>query len=396
MNARSFNDMIARSSAGSYLRRSLQFSWLTPLPRRIFACSAVAASFAILVAFAGCHTITSPPSPDALMAAQAPGTPPIPLGGEVPIEKCKVSLPPYRIEPPDILYIDAIKIVPKSPYRISPQDILQIRAAGTPVGQPINGYFTVEPGGAVELGPGYGKVNVAGLSLDEATEAVETQLRRLLKQPQVTVGFAQLAGNQQIAGEHLVGPDGRVNLGIYGTVYLAGMTVVEAREAIESHLATSLDDPHIAVDVGAYNSKVYYVITEGAGYGESVSRYPVTGNETVLDALAQINGISQLANKSKIWLARPVPAGNCCDQILPVHWSQITKDGQTNTNYQVMPGDRIYLSADKLYALDNALGNVISPFQRIFGVATLAVQGVFGIQHPGALTGSGAIGGSHF
>ena len=314
----------------------------------------------------------------------------------MPVEKCKVLLPPYRIEAPDILFIDAIKIVPKTPYRISPQDILQIRAAGTLPGQPIFGYYTVEPGGAIELGPGYGKVNVVGLSLDEATEVIETQLHRVLKQPQASVTLAQSAGQQQIAGEHLVGPDGRVNLGVYGTVYVAGMTVVEARHAIETHLSRSLDDPRVAVDVGAYNSKVYYVITEGAGYGESVSRFPVTGNETVLDALAQINGISQLANKSHIWVARPVPTGNCCDQILPVHWMEITKDGQTATNYQVLPGDRIYLSADKLYALDSALGNIIAPFQRIFGVATLGVQTVFTVQHPGAATGAGGIGSSHF
>lgn len=166
-----------------------------------------------------------------------------PPGPGVPIEKFKVSLPTYRIEPPDILYIDAIKIVPRSPYRISPQDTLQIRAVGTTADNPINGYYIVEPGGAVELGPGYGKVNVAGLSLDEATEVVETQLRRTLKQPQVSVTLAQSAGQQQIAGEHLVGPDGRVNLGIYGNVYVAGMTVGEARQAIQTHLLQFLDDP---------------------------------------------------------------------------------------------------------------------------------------------------------
>ena len=43
----------------------------------------------------------------------------------------------------------------------------------------------------------------------------------------------------------------------------------------------------------AYNSKVYYVITEGAGAGDLVARLPITGNETVLDAISQINGLSR-------------------------------------------------------------------------------------------------------
>jgi len=339
----------------------------------------------------GCHTVTNAPaSPDALLAAQSPGaassTPP---GGEVPIEQSKVLLPPYRIEAPDILFIDAIKIVPKAPYRISPQDTLQIRAAGTLADQPINGYFVVEPGGAVELGPAYGKVGVAGLSLEEATEAVENQLRRLLKQPQVSLTLAQSVGQQEIAGEHLVASDGRVNLGIYGGVYVAGMTVNEARRAIEAHLTKYLYDPRVAVDVGAYNSKVYYVITEGAGFGDSVSRFSVTGNETVLDAMSQINGLSRLASKSHIWIARPAPEASGCDQILPIHWDKITKDGETATNYQLLPGDRIFISADKFYAFDTALGNVIAPIQRVFGIATLGVQSVFAIQHPGASVGIG-------
>lgn len=365
--------------------------------QRLFSVFAsLAALLGLVVGLAGCQSVTSGGSPDAIVAAQAPGAPNGPPGGIVPVEKCKVSLPPYRIEPPDIVFIDAIKIVPKAPYRVSPQDVLQIRAAGTPLDQPINGFFVVEPGGAVDLGPSYGKVSVAGLSLPEATEAVETQLRRTLSRPQVSLTLAQSAGEQLIAGEHLVAPDGRVNLGIYGNVYVSNMTVEEARDAIQTHLSRFLDNPRVAVDVGSYNSKVYYVITEGAGYGESISRFPVTGNETVLDALSQINGISQLASKSHIWIARPVPDGSGCDQILPVRWNEVTGDGAISSNYQVLPGDRIFLASDKLYALDNTFSIIISPFQRIIGVTTLGVQTIFGIQHPGAATASGNVLSSHY
>jgi polysaccharide export outer membrane protein len=348
----------------------------------------------VFMAIAGCQSVTnSTASVESVAAASGPAGP---AASPVPMEKCRVSLPPYRIEPPDIIFIDAIKIVPKAPYRVSPQDTLQIRATGTPPDEPINGFFVVEPGGAVDLGPAYGKVNVGGLSLPEAAEIVETQLRRTLSRPQVSLTLAQSAGQQLIAGEHLVAPDGRVNLGVYGSVYIANMTVVEAKAAIERHLSHYLDDPSVAVDVGAYNSKKYYVITEGAGYGENVVQFPITGNETVLDALAQINGVSQLASKSHIWIARPVPGGSGCDQILPIHWREITGDGSTSTNYQVLPNDRIYLAADKFYALDSQISNVVQPFTRIFGVTTLAIQAVFGIQHPGALTTSGNIQSSHF
>jgi len=330
--------------------------------------------------FAGCHMFTEP--------APTPPTPPIPPllepGELAPIEKSKVSLPPYRIEPPDILYIDAIKVVPKSPYRISAQDVLSVNATGTLATQPIGGLLTVEPGGSIDLGPGNGRVPVAGLSLDEATEAVERQLSRVLRNPQAAVSLAQSAGQQQIAGEHIIAQDGRINLGIYGTVYISGMTVQEAKLAIEQHLTQYLDNPRVAVDVGSFNSKVYYVImtTPGANFGQIVSRFPTTGNETVLDALAQVNGLSQLASKHHIWIARPAPNGSGCDQILPVNWDQITKTANTSTNYQVLPGDRIFIDSDKLYAADSTISKVIDPFNRIFGFTTLGIQALFRLAHP--------------
>ncbi|HMP18485.1 MAG TPA: polysaccharide biosynthesis/export family protein, partial [Gemmatales bacterium] len=102
--------------------------------------------------------------------------------------------------------------------------------------------------------------------------------------------LAQYRGMQQIKGEHMVGPDGTIRLGIYGSVFVAGMTLDEARSAIESHLSAYLQKPEVSVDVFAYNSKVYYVITDGGGFGEQVIPLPATGNETVLDAMSKVGG----------------------------------------------------------------------------------------------------------
>src|SRR5262249_33101479 len=60
----------------------------------------------------------------------------------------------------------------------------------------------------------------------------------------------------------------------------------------------------LTLDVAAYNSKYYYVITDGAGYGEQVIRFPYTGNETVLDAVSQIQGLPAVSSKKRVWVAR--------------------------------------------------------------------------------------------
>jgi polysaccharide export outer membrane protein len=188
-----------------------------------------------------------------------------------------------------------------------------------------------------------------------------------------------VAGAQPITGQYLVGPDGSINLRQYGVVPVAGKTVTEARIAIQKHLAHYLDSPELSVDVLAYNSKVYYVITQGAGLGDNVRRLPVTGNETVLDAIANVNGLSQLSSK-KIWIARPAPNHFGCEQILPVDWDAVTQGGQTGTNYQVLPGDRVFIAEDKVITLTNMITKITGPAERVLGLSSLTTNVVRGFQ----------------
>jgi len=330
---------------------------------------------ALLPAASGCLTHGRPQRSlrqQVMIDANCPPTDPERMPAR---ELAKISLPAYVIEPPDILLVDALRVVPKPPFRIQSFDTLQVIVEGTLLDQPINGFYAVEPGGMLDLGPSYGKVMVGGQSLDEAREAVHRHLKRILREPQVSLTLAQAAGQQQIAGDHLVCPDGTINLGTYGTVYVTGMTLAEAKAEIEQHLSRFLDAPLVSVDVFSYNSKVYYVVTEGAGFGDNIARFPVTGNETVLDAISQINGISRLSSKD-IWIARPAPAGVGCDQILPVDIDSIMKGGSTATNYQIMPGDRVFISQDPWIAFDSSIGKLTAPFERIFGFALLGAATV--------------------
>ncbi|HIQ21006.1 MAG TPA: hypothetical protein EYH34_07200 [Planctomycetes bacterium] len=367
---------------------------------------------------------------------------------DMPRELSKVVLPPYTIEPPDILLIDAIRIVPKQPYYLRTGDVLAIEAQGQPKQlrpgdnvdiqvegalpeAPIMGVLPVGSTGVISLGPGYGAVQVAGMTVDEARDAIEKHLKQILAEPIVSLNIvqstlqpltgnfpvqmggvvslpapygtvavagktveeaqqaiadhlgqffdkltasvvlAEFAGKQQIIGEHLVTPDGTVTLGTYGSVPVVGMTLDEARMAIENHLSQFLEDPEISVTVYAYNSKVYYVILQGAGSGDGVYRFPVTGNETVLDAISQINGLDP-SSSTEIWIARPTPNSTGV-QMLPVDWHGITAEGLAATNYQILPGDRIYVANDKMLALNAAIAKFTLPFERVMGFSLLGV-----------------------
>jgi polysaccharide biosynthesis/export protein len=312
-------------------------------------------------------------------------------GHGIPVELGMTSHMPYIVEPPDILLLSPIRIIPKPPYTVGPFDVLLIRAAKALPDQPVEGTYTIDPSGSINLGYSYGYLRVGGLTLEDVEKVVRAALRRAgVTDPQLAIGLAQFRGVQQVQGQHLVRQDGTIALGNYGCVHVAGLTLAQVKVAVERHLTQYLQDPEVGVDVGVYNSKYYYVITDGAGYGESVFKFPITGKETVLDGLAQIGGIPAVGSTKKIWLARPSPATHCCSQILPVDWNAITQAGVTATNYQLFPGDRIYVHSKFLICLDNKVAQIISPIQRIFGVGLLGATTIQTIKNPNGGNGGGA------
>ena len=284
---------------------------------------------ALLVTSVGCfHTFQQ-------QAGFAEGQPPIavPPPGTVPGELVKVTLPPYVIEAPDNLLIQVF------------------RKARVPV--------------------------------DEDGKEIKKDQKDVKEK--ATVEMAKPMPIQDISGSFQVRIDGSVGLGFWGSVPVSGLTLDQAAEAIRQHLLASdtlkregilPENLFVIVDVLAYNSKRYYVILDGGGYGEQVYPFPIYGSETVLDAIANVNGLHTVASKRNIWVARRTPHCNQPWQILPVDWIGITQHGFTNTNYQIMPGDRIYVKAQRIIAFDTALGRILSPIERMLGVTLLGANSV--------------------
>jgi polysaccharide export outer membrane protein len=169
-----------------------------------------------------------------------------------------------------------------------------------------------------------------------------------------------------ISGERLVRPDGKISLGFYGEVYVAGLTPIEVKEKVVLHLRTFLtddmlglvetdrktggriadpkiggpkriapkDSDRVFVDVTASNSKNYYVL----GAVTVPGRMPVTGRETILDAINLVNGLTPQADHANVVLYRP---GKGRLRSLRVDIDQIMLGDDLSTNYQLEPGDRL-------------------------------------------------------
>jgi hypothetical protein len=59
------------------------------------------------------------------------------------------------------------------------------------------------------------------------------------------------------------------------------------------------------------------------------------------------------------------------DQILPVDWNAIVRGGDTWTNFQLLPGDRVYVMAQPVVTATTFLSRILEPVERIFGVTLL-------------------------
>jgi len=315
-----------------------------------------------------------------LMKSSAKPIPTPSVPASIPRELSKATVPEYIIEPPDVLAISATSLVPRHPYQLRPLDTIHVEATGTPEDAPISGPYVIGLDGNLVLGfdydyvdRAYRPIHAVDKTLEEVRAEVEARLRTILTSPKVWITLFSIASQQEVSGEHLVAPDGRVSLGSYGRVRVVGMTIEDATAEIEAHLAQYFENPKVSVDVFGYNSKVYYIITQGAGLGDQVFRLPVKGNETALDAIGEIQGLT--SNSSlRMWVARPGFNESGGDQIMPIDWLGISQRGDVLTNYQLMPGDRLYVAEDQLVAIDTALAKLLSPVERILGVTLLGTQ----------------------
>ena len=112
------------------------------------------------------------------------------------------------------------------------------------------------------------------------------------------------------------------------------------RDAITKQLAAHAKKGKVEVraEVSAYNSKMYYVIGPDKD-GERVYRFPVTASETVVGAVLQVEGLSAMAAKGRVWVA------DSSGKIREVDWQAITQQGRSATNYGLEAGDRVYVGS---------------------------------------------------
>jgi polysaccharide export outer membrane protein len=156
----------------------------------------------------------------------------------------------------------------------------------------------------------------------------------------------------------VVRSDGNIDLGFAGDVYVAGLTLAQVEQKIAQHFPAAgsaggdrrREPVEVSVRlVNGSQSKFYYVLGTVSNQG----KFPITGNETVLDGIVAA-GLRSNSLPEKAYLVRPHPNGGA-DQVYKIDWDGIKHRGDTLTNYQLFPGDRIIVPGGKPPSLMSTL-----------------------------------------
>lgn len=141
-------------------------------------------------------------------------------------------------------------------------------------------------------------------------------------------------GEEQLAREMRVLPDGSVTFPLVGRLVVGGLTLEEATELLTPAISDYVPSPEVSVDVLEAAGSRFYVIGKVLNPGSQMLDGPLT----VVQGLALAGGLQTFADDNSILLIRDMPGEE--QTTLAVDYSAIAK-GELSTNYRLVAGDVI-------------------------------------------------------
>jgi polysaccharide biosynthesis/export protein len=213
-------------------------------------------------------------------------------------------------------------------------------------------------------------LHAAGCALDRA--AVE---KNLMAQPSAQSGEAvaeryrvacpdiielEIAQRPEFTGRYEIGADGRINLGDYGNPRIEGRMLPEVAQLIGAE--TGVSPLSVQVRVIEFRSQHVLLFGEVAGQQRSVS---YRGQETVLDLLQRVGGITPGAAPDDVYVVRPHLGDNRRPEVFRVDLNAIVMKQDQRTNIRVLPFDQVYVGETRQAKVEKA----IPPWLRLISQA---------------------------
>jgi polysaccharide export outer membrane protein len=145
--------------------------------------------------------------------------------------------------------------------------------------------------------------------------------------------FVRVWRDNDVSGQFLVRPDGRISVPLIGDVTASERTPEQLEKDIAERLSKFIRDPQVNVGILAVGSKKYFILGEVNKPGA----FPLVVPTNVLEALVNAGGFRDFANTSKITILRG-------SKHFTFNYKQVTRGKKPEQNLLLEPGDKIIVN----------------------------------------------------
>ncbi|MCS7046288.1 MAG: polysaccharide biosynthesis/export family protein [Gemmataceae bacterium] len=168
-------------------------------------------------------------------------------------------------------------------------------------------------------------------------------------------------GRSEFNGHYVVEPDGRICLGRYGRVRVQDQTLGEIGRRVADVVGVS--PAKVRLRVVEYRSRQVVVIGQVVGWQRSV---PYQGQETVLDLLQRVGGITAGAAPREVYVVR-AHLGEGRPELFRVDLDAIVLNKDGSTNVRLLPMDHIYVGETRQARIEKCVPPWLRPtYQKLW------------------------------
>lgn len=142
-------------------------------------------------------------------------------------------------------------------------------------------------------------------------------------------------GDEDLAREVVVRPDGGVSFPLAGDLQAGGLTVDELRENVRKRIVEYIPDAAVTVILRKVESPKVYVM----GKVQNPKMFVMGQGMTVVQALALAGGLSPFAESGSIIIVRRSPDGN--QKVFAFDYDEFAAGDNLDQNIILNPGDTI-------------------------------------------------------
>ena len=178
-----------------------------------------------------------------------------------------------------------------------------------------------------------------------------------------------VAKRPEFNGHYLVEPDGRINLGHYGRMRVQDLQLSDIGRKIAAQAGVRAEE--VRVRVVDYRSRHLVLIGQVIGWQRTV---PYQGQETVLDLLQRVGGITPGAAPQDVYVVR-AHLGEQRPEVFHVKLDDIVNKKDDATNIRLLPSDHVFVGETRQARIEKAVPPLVRPiYQKLWDMLPVDQQ----------------------